>query len=159
MKTKILAITIVAALSGCSMSGNDEFTCPDAEKGICMPADEAYIHAENGRDANSIAKDRKRQSLSDEGEVSNSNGKYSNTAPVSGLMTLPISQPKPILEPVKVVKVWVNAWEDGEQVLHMPQESYVEVTPRRWNIEDSKVQKFKSTSPFKKAVKTADSKT
>jgi len=156
MKNHILAMTVVALISGCTVNGNSDFTCPDAEKGICMPAEDAYKHAEAGRDAKSISQNRQSQLAEQEDEGNKTNGKYSNVAPVSGLMTLPLSQPKPIMEPAKVVKVWVNAWEDDQQVLHMPQESYVEVTPRRWNLKDSKVQKFKSTSPFKKVVKATN---
>jgi type IV conjugative transfer system lipoprotein TraV len=148
MKKQILLICVLTALTGCSLSGTDEFSCADPEKGICLPADEAYVHAESNRDAKSVTASRKESSSQEEAVMQNS--KYSNVAPVNGLMTLPISQPKPILESAKVVKVWVNSWEDEAKVLHMPQEAYVEVTPRRWNIKDSSVRSFKSSSPFKK---------
>jgi len=157
MKKSILVLSMFSLsvlVSGCSINGNDEFTCPNPEKGICMPAEQAYKYAEMGKDVNSLKakfskKDKLKKGQSDK-EISSDGSKYSDVAPVVGVMTNPIQQPKPILEPAKVLKIWINSWEDESNVLHMPQTAYVEITPRRWNLKDANLHKFKSTSAFKK---------
>ena len=156
MKTQLIALGILTGISGCTVNSNDDFTCPNPEKGICMPAQEAYVHAEAGRTAESISRSRK-LSNQDDGSSEPANGsKYTDVAPVAGLMTLPLSQPKPILEPAKVLKAWVNFWEDDSNILHMPQVAYVEITPRRWNAVSSNIHKFKSSNPFKRIQKNSE---
>jgi conjugal transfer pilus assembly protein TraV len=40
----------------------------------------------------------------------------------------------PILEPAKVMRVWIAPWIDAKQDLHMPGYVFTEVTPRRWSF-------------------------
>ncbi|GAA5143650.1 type IV conjugative transfer system lipoprotein TraV [Thalassotalea piscium] len=151
MKKQLLIIGVVVAITGCTINSSDEFTCPSAEKGICMPAKDAYEHAELGKDASSSSLYHSKQDKREEAITGNI---YSDVAPVVGVMTKPLSQPKPVLERAQVLRVWVNAWEDENNVLHMPQDAFVEITPRRWSLTKSKVNSFKSSSPFKKVNKT-----
>lgn len=36
--------------------------------------------------------------------------------------------------PATVMRVWINAWEDDEGGLHLPQKVFREVEPRRWTV-------------------------
>jgi conjugal transfer pilus assembly protein TraV len=161
MYKSFIVVSLLCFVSGCSVHGNDEFTCPNPEKGLCMPAEQAYKYAEQGKNANTLRnsvtiKKEISDDLEDEEETTGSDvntgnkGDMKNYAPVVGVMSEPLRQPKPILEPAKVLKVWVNSWEDESGVLHMPQTAYVEIKPRRWNVHETKVHKFKSTSAFQK---------
>ena len=149
MNKQISISLLLLSITGCSVTGNDEFTCPNPEEGICMQAEDAYLLAEKGEDAQSIASKKNTEKASNEQD---SSAKYKDYAPVVGVMSQPIAKPKPVLEPAQVLKVWINAWEDDNKVLHMPQTAYVEITPRRWNINDTKVHKYLDSSPFKKVV-------
>jgi conjugal transfer pilus assembly protein TraV len=40
----------------------------------------------------------------------------------------------PILEPAKVLRIWIAPWIDNKQDLHWPSMIFTEVTPRRWSI-------------------------
>ena len=151
---RILLITAATTLfAGCTVTGHDEFTCPSAENGVCVPAEDAYIAAEQGKSADEV----RHEMMSPEDAHSaehhqQSSSKYANVAPVAGVLSQPISQPKPILEPAQVLNAWVNVWEDENQILHMPSQAFVEITPRRWTVTETSVQRFKSTGPFRKVA-------
>lgn len=147
VKRQILLISLIALVGGCTVNGHDEFSCPNPENGVCMPADQAYIAAEQGKDANDF---RGKGDAKKEGESSTTvRSEYSDVAPVVGLMSQPIRQPKPVLMPASVLLAWVNQYEDENGVFHMPQSAFVEITPRRWSLSDPAVSKYKSISPFK----------
>lgn len=46
----------------------------------------------------------------------------------------PAADPMAILHEAKVLRVLVNSWQDKEHNLHMPGYTYVEITPRRWEV-------------------------
>jgi|TARA_R110002060_G_scaffold9059_2_gene13536 type IV conjugative transfer system lipoprotein TraV len=168
-KRLILAITVSAALlnSGCTVIGEEEFDCPNPEKGVCLAAQTAYEFAEDSEKVNSYRKfnsssgkefDDSYDESSDDPYDSKADNRKSdsiakntlrNIAPVAGTLTKPLYQPKPIIEPAKVLRVWVNVYEDASGVLHMPQTSYVEITPRKWALGGGfKDQRFKNSPPF-----------
>lgn len=53
---------------------------------------------------------------------------------------LPISQsaspnlPLPILEPAKVMRIWIAPWEDSKKDLHWPSYLFTEIQPRKWSF-------------------------
>lgn len=145
-----LALITALGLSGCAIHGDSEFTCPGAEQGVCMNAGDAYEAAENGKSAKDYIRDEDGNLVSEHTHKTNKN--LGDAAPIAGVMSAPISQPKPVLAAPEVVKIWVNAWEDANLVLHMAQTAFVEITPRRWSIENSDVHKVKSASPFKRVT-------
>lgn len=164
-KNIILTITVSTALSisGCTVIGEDEFDCPNPEKGVCLAAQTAYEFAEDGEKVNGYRKFNSssgREFNNSEGNPYDSQGSDSespslakntlrNIAPVAGTLTKPLFQPKPIIEPAKILRVWVNVYEDADGVLHMPQTSYVEITPRKWALGGGfKDTRFKNTPPF-----------
>lgn len=40
----------------------------------------------------------------------------------------------PYRVPAKVMRVWINAWEDDEGDLHLPGHIFSEIEPRRWSV-------------------------
>jgi conjugal transfer pilus assembly protein TraV len=42
--------------------------------------------------------------------------------------------PSPLLEPARVMRVWIAPWIDNKQHLHWPSYVYAEVQPRRWTM-------------------------
>lgn len=57
-----------------------------------------------------------------------------NAYPVS--MTTPqvVAAESAYRVPATVMRVWINAWEDDEGGLHLPQKVFREVEPRRWTV-------------------------
>jgi conjugal transfer pilus assembly protein TraV len=137
MKTKILlASVIVMSFAGCASTGwKSEYACPGMPNGvICKSPTEVYKMTENT--------DR----LSGEAEGGAQSGKRSESAGMNaerGSRLIPTqvstgrSTPRealPILEPAKVMRVWIAPWIDAKQDLHMPGYVFTEVTPRRWSF-------------------------
>ena len=135
---------IIGLMAGCSTISEDEFLCPEPESGVCVDSKTAYEAAERGV---TNAEEYNAKKISVKG--SEHGNQLDNVAPVVGTMSEPIRQPKPILMPAKVLRVWINAYEDNAGALHMPQVSFVEVTPRRWSLENVKAENHKVLSPFK----------
>jgi len=73
---------------------------------------------------------------------------YRDVAPVAGLMSKPIDQPKPIRMPATILQVWIKPFEDSDGALHMATEAFAEITPRRWSLTNTIVEEFKTTGPF-----------
>jgi type IV conjugative transfer system lipoprotein TraV len=181
LKKLISAIAISTALlniSGCTVIGEDEFNCPNPEKGVCLAAQTAYEFAEDSEKVRGYKKYNK--SLDgdyDETNQPSENDPYDNNlggnndsasqakntlrnvAPVAGTLTKPLFQPKPVIEQAKILRAWVNVYEDANGVLHMPQTSYVEITPRKWALGGGfKNQRFKNTPPFSVVTPTVTTK-
>ena len=152
----VLTITVATALhlSGCTVIGEDEFDCPNPEKGVCLEAQTAYEFAEDSEKVNSYRKlnNSSKDDFDDEllnEKSSSAKNTLRNIAPVAGLLRKPLFQPKPIIEQAKILRVWVNVYEDATGVLHMPQTSYVEITPRKWALGGGFTnQRFKNSPPF-----------
>lgn len=145
--------SLFLAVTGCTVVGEEEYSCPEAEKGLCLNAKTAYEIAEDVESANKlIAAINKPSDANSEDEEyttsQNEKNAYQHVSPVIGTMSQPLLQPKPVLMPAKVLRVWVNSYEDKTGVLHMPQTSYVEITPRRWSLGANAERQFKTSAPF-----------
>jgi conjugal transfer pilus assembly protein TraV len=160
MKTtfkKLLPLTAMTFLAGCTVSGESEFDCPNPEKGICMSAQTAYEFAEDSERVKRYEAFNKsaKKNIDDEDEFRQSTSTSSkrntlrNVSPVVGTLTQPLYKPKPVLKPAEVLRVWVNVYEDNNGVLHMPQTSFVEITSRTWTLGGGVInKKFKTSPPF-----------
>ncbi len=42
--------------------------------------------------------------------------------------------PLPILEPAKVMRIWIAPWEDSKKDLHWPSYLFTEIQPRKWSF-------------------------
>jgi hypothetical protein len=159
MKSKnvLAAATISILLGGCAVGGHDEFTRPDPERGVCTDAHNAMKLAGEGKTAKDFAVTRPSEN-GDGHTHSSSNDNERNApatdthlrdvAPIAGLMQAPIDQPKPVLLPATVIEMWFNSYEDTSGILYMSQTAFAEVTPRRWSLRNTKVERFKTQGPF-----------
>lgn len=174
MKTlkTVFLLSAISLATGCTISGHPDFTCPDPENGVCTDAHTAFILAENGKSAADYTnnshighKNGSADGYKDEdgdhtnhdhsdrsGSVNTAkDGKqspYRDVAPIAGLMRMPVDQPKPVLMQATVLEGWVNVWEDQNGSLRMPSTILVEITPRRWNLEGTNIEEFKTQGPF-----------
>lgn len=163
MKKIAMLLGLVTLTTGCALGGKTEFTCPDPQKGVCVDAHEAFLLAEQGK----TAEDFKSNEHLNHGSASNEiddevhdhespstskkndgNNKYRDVAPVAGLMSQPIDQPKPIRMPATILQVWIKPFEDSDGALHMATEAFAEITPRRWSLTNTTVEEFKTLGPF-----------
>lgn len=161
---KIIPLTLASIFAlnttGCTVVGEDEFSCPNPEKGVCVDAKTAYEFAEdsekvayfenrNGSYGNDETETNGNSISRDYSGSSQAKNTLRDVAPVAGIISKPIYNPKPVITQAQVLRVWVNTYEDSDGVLHMPQTSYVEITPRKWALGKGGIDKrHKSTSPF-----------
>lgn len=158
----VLLLGAISAGTGCTISGEPDFTCPDPESGICTDAHTAFILAQDGKSAEDLKKadtghDNERghtdhdHSNQKSGLNSATDGKpspYRDVAPIAGLMRMPVDQPKPVLMQATVLEGWVNVWEDQNGTLRLPSTILVEITPRRWSLDGTNIEEFKTQGPF-----------
>jgi conjugal transfer pilus assembly protein TraV len=144
----LVALTTAIILSGCTVVGEDEFSCPTPETGACLNAATAYKLAENPETIRNIRTNKKVLNKSNSEGNSEKKNTTRNVAPVVATMSKPLFQPKPVLMPAEVLRVWVNSYEDDRGILHMPQTAYVEITPRKWALGANDERQFKTSAPF-----------
>ena len=60
----------------------------------------------------------------------------------------PLNQPMPVLEPARVVRIWVAPWVDAKGDLHMPGYLFSEITPRRWSLGEAEVSGARVLTPM-----------
>jgi conjugal transfer pilus assembly protein TraV len=128
-----------------------------------MDSHEAFLAAEQGKTADDFRRSSHNGhgSTSDDyddedhshanrvsSQASEEPNAYRSVAPVAGLMSKPIDQPKPIRMPATILQVWIKPFEDSDGALHMATEAFAEITPRRWSLTNTTVEEFKTTGPF-----------
>ena len=161
-----ITLAALISLGGCAVGGYDEFSCPDPQSGVCTDAYNAAQLAENGKDASHFPKNthinhsssgqasqevghsHSEQPTSGHAQVEVDTSPYRDVAPVAGLMSRPVEQPKPVLLPATVLEMWFDSYEDANGILRMPQTAFAEVTPRKWTLTNTQVEQFKSAGPF-----------
>lgn len=135
--TNCLLPVILLLLGGCSTmmnTGSTELSCGTANKGQCMSMSQAW-------EASSDYRPQDHATLSDSGR--NSGITPFLPDPVPNMAA--IDEPKPLLMPARVLRVWINAYEDGSGNLVYPTRVFSEVTPRRWNVGYSAAQMIQSS--------------
>lgn len=135
-------IVALAGIGGCSTTGigKADFSCAGPPGGIgCIDSMNVYEITNDPelRDAlvAELTAARERDEEVDPYEVLEKL-KAKRTPTVSSVKSIvePITQPKPILKPAKVVRIWVAPWVDRKGDLHMPGYVFSEITPRRWEL-------------------------
>lgn len=158
----VFMLSAISALSACTISGESEFTCPDPESGICTDAHTAFILAQDGKSAADFKNnkqehnesrghtdhDHSTDSVNVKNQAQGEHTQYRDVAPIAGLMRMPIDQPKPVLMQATVLEGWVNVWEDQSGTLRLPSSILVEITPRRWSLDGTNIEEFKTQGPF-----------
>lgn len=132
------------ALVGCA---SDPYVCPEPSGVACMGARQVYkltnppgkagIEAAEGilRDPKTgkliHPKDRatfRKDQATDAGQVASASAQGA---------ALPLPQTGtviPVVEPPRVMRVWIGPWVDSHGNLHMAQRVYTQIVPRRWSI-------------------------
>lgn len=158
-KAIVLVLTSMAALQGCSGFGvgESEYSCDGYADGItCASAREVYQQTSSGADpheGHDHGKDEKAAPEKDDGERAHeghrrasvqrrAGGIESESEPVDRQQPesrqvgqhVAIDGPTPIRTQAKVMRAWVDSYEDQKGDLHIPGLIYTEVQERRWNI-------------------------
>ncbi|NEX63392.1 TraV family lipoprotein [Noviherbaspirillum galbum] len=119
---RLLALcAILTTLSGCTalIGGSNETVCGNGMGVPCTSIRSAY--SMSNHTTQFAAQGQSDKAMAD--------------APVSAVavsLPQPVAQPMPVLEPAKVMRVWVNKWVDASGNLNYPSLVFSEVTPRRW---------------------------
>jgi conjugal transfer pilus assembly protein TraV len=119
-KKKILSLLLLALVStsfGCANTGSKgKYSCPGLPEGsVCKNPIEVY-------------------KATDGPGIKKSGDKTSEVPALTGRMTDPISQPLPVMEPAKVMRIWIAPYIDDKGDLNWPSLLFTEVTPRRWSF-------------------------
>lgn len=154
--SRLIFALVVTVLSGCASFGDAELACPGSESGVtCMPATEVYELTNDPERAKSVREENRINKLISDGKLDPDNVK-TNIIKYDAVPTkladrmIPLSQPKPVLKPAEVIRIWISPWIDEKQDLHMPSYVFSEVTPRRWNFGLNEVKGSRVMTPFTK---------
>jgi conjugal transfer pilus assembly protein TraV len=152
-----LPLLIALLLTGCASvlntADHDEFACPGMPAGVMCKSPLQVYRATHGatpdRDLETAALAKRSgaqtsQAAFDDGSglVSLQPEKAARDKP-SALplpLHLPIAQsaspnlPLPVLEPAKVMRIWIAPWEDSKKDLHWPSYLFTEIQPRKWSF-------------------------
>lgn len=167
MRSMVLPLTlglVALALSGCAATGKKDFSCSGLPGNVtCLdsmtvyeltsdPALKAALQAEvqrrveNGEDMIDTQQVIR--------ELIAKRGNATKSAETS--LMAPISQPMPVLEPARVVRIWIAPWIDQKGDLHMPGYLFSEITPRRWSFGEAEVSGATVLTPLQVQRDTAE---
>lgn len=136
MRATVLIMAVVVSAAGCGTVGwKSDYACPGMPNGvICKSPTEVYKMTENTDRLSgdtSEADPARRRTPEDAPRAARGNRLIPSQ--VSTGRNAP-REALPILEPAKVMRVWIAPWIDAKQDLHMPGYVFTEVTPRRWSF-------------------------
>lgn len=135
---KLLLVSLMAVLSGCSSFGNSDYGCKGLPEGSrCISTRDLYEATSGGENSSSVSNISEANSpeskKNHDKEVSHSQ----STDPVIDNFVTPAlpDRPVPIRTPAQVMRIWVASWEDiSSGALITPGYIYTEIEPRRWVI-------------------------
>ena len=134
-----VAISLGGALSGCASMwsvGSTQYDCPGIPNGVVCKTPREVYEATNHRNALITMDDDGKQRGANSGKGNTAGDDRDGALGAHANVTLPqpIQQPLPILEPAKVMRIWVNSWIDQNGDLHYPGLIFTEITARRWAV-------------------------
>ena len=141
---KLICVSPLLFLAGCASSFNvgdsGKLSCRQSVKGMpCVTVRAAY-HASMAYDPEETIV------LQEPGKAGGRNaGKVVPFLPEPVPNAAVIGEPKPLLMPAQVMRVWVNAYEDENGDLVYPSRVFSEVTPPKWNVGYSAAQGIQSS--------------
>ena len=151
-----LAGMVAAALvSGCAAVGQPDFSCDGMPGNVtCLDAMTVYeLTSDPALDAALRAEVARRTDLGEtqiDTKAIVAQIKQTRVSTQTGTTTLmaPLNQPMPVLEPARVVRIWVAPWVDAKGDLHMPGYLFSEITPRRWSLGEAEVAGARVLTPM-----------
>ena len=159
--SRLIPPSAVILLAGCASTLNtadhDAFACPGMPAGVICKSPVQVYRATNGathdRDSVPVAPSVKQaspaslDSFTDGSDLvsiqtEKSARERTSIPPLSTQFPahLPITEsaspnlPLPILEPARVMRIWIAPWEDGKKDLHWPSYLFTEIQPRKWSF-------------------------
>ena len=154
---RLLPPSAVILLAGCASTLNtadhDTFACPGMPAGVICKSPVQVYRATHDRDSVTVEPSARKaghaslDSLVDGADLVSVQTEISarerpSIPPLSTQFPThpPISQPTspnlplPILEPARVMRIWIAPWEDGKKDLHWPSYLFTEIQPRKWSF-------------------------
>jgi conjugal transfer pilus assembly protein TraV len=164
---RLLPLSIAFLLAGCASALNtadhDEFACPGMPAGVMCKSPVQVYRATNGatHDRDSITPEPPAKSgnpasldaLNDGSGLTTiqtekvARGKQPTQPLPPHLLIAQAASPNlplPVLEPARVMRIWIAPWEDGKKDLHWPSYLFTEIQPRKWSFGQSE---FTGTRP------------
>ena len=167
----LLALPIAFLLAGCASALNtadrDEFACPGMPAGVICKSPVQVYRATHDRDSATTASSGNREGRASLDTLSDGPGLVSiqtdmaarGKPPAQPLSPYqPIVQPTlpnlplPVLEPAKVMRIWIAPWEDSRKDLHWPSYLFTEIQPRKWSFGQSEFTGSRPVVPFLMAM-------
>ena len=149
MMLLLIAFLQAGCASVLNTADHDEFACPGMPAGVMCKSPVQVYHATDGRDSVTPEPVKKREgpasldSLNDDsGLVSIQADKATRDKPSARPLPVPLSfapsalpkLPLPVLEPARVMRIWIAPWEDSKKDLHWPSYLFTEIQPRKWSF-------------------------
>lgn len=161
MQGKVIVLALAAVLAGCGGTGwKAEYSCPGMPSGVmCKSPIEVYKMTEN---ASQVTRESGSGNALNQDANTDASKTQSPAATAGALRHIPSQvsagrdvprDAMPILEPAKVMRVWIAPWIDGKQDLHMPGYVFTEVTPRRWSFGEAAAFRGKPLVPLQVDMK------
>ena len=156
-----LVLMLTGCANVLNTANHDEFACPGMPDGVMCKSplqvyratDDATHGATPDRDLETAAPAKRSGSQTSQetfddgpGLVSLQTEKAARDKPPALPLPLhlpthlPISQsaspnlPLPVLEPAKIMRIWIAPWEDSKKDLHWPSYLFTEIQPRKWSF-------------------------
>lgn len=149
IKETVSSVLAALLLAGCAASmntGSGQLGCGKTKQGACMGMAQAWDASDDYQPGEYPARGN------------SDGGRITPFLPEPVPNAAAIYEPKPLLMPAQVLRVWVNAYEDSSGSLVYPTRVFSEVTPRRWNVGYSAMQAIESSRTVTPLVAPAVSK-
>lgn len=144
-KLAILASLTVSAV-GCQTIGTNKYGCSGLPDGIICKTPTQIYDQTNG-DVEGVYQYQDNQAkIEDEGMFKSSKSEkqrqnanqnvqmLSESSPFAKPAFKAHSNPIPVLEQPKVLRIWIAPWVDQNETLNYPSYKFTEITPRKWNF-------------------------
>lgn len=150
-KSSILKLAILASLGlsavGCQTIGTNKYGCSGLPDGVVCKSP-AQIYDQTNGDIEGIyqSNDTAQMQGEDDGMFKSSRSekqrKAQATAQAVATEASPFAKPAykahsnpiPLLEQPKVLRIWIAPWVDQNETLNYPSYKFTEITPRKWNF-------------------------
>jgi|JI10StandDraft_1071094.scaffolds.fasta_scaffold169168_2 conjugal transfer pilus assembly protein TraV len=156
-----LPLLIAFLLTGCAnvlnTANHDEFACPGMPAGVmCKSPLQVYRATHDASHGATPDRDLETAALAKRSGAQTSQETFDDGSGLVSLqpekaardkpsalplpLHLPIAQsaspnlPLPVLEPAKVMRIWIAPWEDSKKDLHWPSYLFTEIQPRKWSF-------------------------
>lgn len=144
MKTfsnKPILLILIILVSGCGSLGQSEFTCSGTADGApCIDSMTSLEVSDDDDFRKEYVSELKHRRSEDDDTNSyevlekmkgqrNAEGKTDTTN-----FATAITQPLPVLEPARVIRIYIKPWIDEQGDLHIPGLLFTEITPRKWSF-------------------------